>query len=97
MTDNHLNAPAPVYATQSISLSGNGRLNDTLIVNMLNLSGNVSLTQVAAGYDGASDAGGVADTLLAGDLNVYISDSGNNRVIKVALAGGATITLAQLP
>ncbi len=41
---------------------------------MLNLSGNVTLTQIAAGSDGTGDTSGIANTLLAGDLSVYIND-----------------------
>ncbi len=44
------------------------------IVGTLNLSGNVSLTQTAAGSDGSGDTSGIANTLLAGDLSVYIND-----------------------
>jgi len=57
-----------------LTMSGNGSLQNPLIVDSLNLSGNVALTQMAAGSDGAGDAMGIANTLLAGNLNVYISD-----------------------
>src|SRR5262249_3946722 len=45
-----------------------------LIVGTLNVSGNVSLTQIAAASDGTGDSSGVANTLLAGNLSVYVSD-----------------------
>ena len=60
-----------------LTLSGNGNLQDTLVVNTLNVSGNIALTQLAAGSDGAGDAPGIADSLLAGDLSVYINDPGS--------------------
>jgi hypothetical protein len=41
---------------------------------MLNLSGNVNLTQIAAGSDGTGDTSGIANTLLAGNLSVFIND-----------------------
>ena len=44
------------------------------IVGTLNLSGNVALTQTAAGSDGTGDTSGIANTLLAGNLSVYIND-----------------------
>ncbi|MFI5455458.1 MAG: MBG domain-containing protein, partial [Isosphaerales bacterium] len=57
-----------------LTMSGNGSLQNPLIIDSLNLSGNVALTQMAAGSDGAGDAVGIANTLPAGNLNVYISD-----------------------
>ena len=57
-----------------LTMSGNGSLQNPLIVDSLNLSGNVALTQMAAESDGAGDALGIANTLLAGDLIVYIND-----------------------
>jgi hypothetical protein len=66
-----------IYAPSALlSLSGNAQLQSPLIVGALNLSGNVALTQMAAGSDGTGDTSGVADTLLAGNLSVYINDPG---------------------
>ena len=71
-----------IYApTALLTVSGNGQLGSTtnpisLVVNTLNVSGNVSLAETAAGSDGAGDVVGIADTLLAGDLNVYVDNSG---------------------
>ena len=55
-------------------MSGNASLQNPLVVGMLNLSGNVALTQTAAGSDGSGDTSGIANTLLAGNLSVYIND-----------------------
>ncbi|MFI5457310.1 MAG: beta strand repeat-containing protein [Isosphaerales bacterium] len=64
-----------IYAPSAlISLGGNCQLQSSLDVDMLNLSGNVALTQLAAGSDGAGDTSGIANTLLAGNLSVYIND-----------------------
>jgi hypothetical protein len=64
-----------IYAPNALlSMSGNASLQSALDVGMLNLSGNVSLTQTAAGTDGSGDAVGLPDTLLAGNLSVYIKD-----------------------
>jgi hypothetical protein len=64
-----------IYAPSALlSFSGNSQLQAALDVGMLNLSGNVTLTQTAAGTDGTGDTSGIANTLLAGDLNVYIND-----------------------
>ena len=64
-----------IYApSASLSMSGNAQLQNSLIVDQLNLSGNVSLTQTAAGSDGTGDTSGIANTLLAGNLAVYIND-----------------------
>ena len=57
-----------------LSMSGNAPLTNPLLVGTLNLSGNVSLTQTAAATDGPGDTSGIANTLLAGDLSVYIND-----------------------
>ncbi len=67
-----------IYAACALlNMSGNSQLQNPLDVGMLNLSGNVSLTQTAEGSDGSSgDASGVADTLLAGNLTAYINDPG---------------------
>jgi hypothetical protein len=64
-----------IYAANALlSMSGNAQLQNPLVVGTLNLSGNVSLTQSAAGSDGSGDAVGLADTLTAGNLEVYIND-----------------------
>jgi hypothetical protein len=64
-----------IYAQSALlSMSGNASLQNPLDVGMLNLSGNVTLTQLAAGSDGSGDASGIANTLLAGNLSVYIND-----------------------
>jgi hypothetical protein len=64
-----------IYAANALlSMSGNASLTSPLIVGMFNLSGNVALTQTAAGSDGIGDTSGVANTLLAGNLSIYISD-----------------------
>jgi hypothetical protein len=64
-----------IYAANALlSMTGNAQLTSSLVVNSLNLSGNVALTQTAAGSDGTGDTAGIANTLMAGDLNVYIND-----------------------
>jgi hypothetical protein len=64
-----------IYAPNALlSMSGNATLQNPLVVGTLNLSGNVTLTQVADGSDGADDASGIADTLIAGNLDVYVND-----------------------
>jgi hypothetical protein len=64
-----------IYAASALlSMSGNASLQNPLDVGMLNLSGNVSLTQTAAGTDGSGDAAGLPDTLLAGNITAYIND-----------------------
>jgi hypothetical protein len=64
-----------IYAPNALlSFSGNSQLQSALDVGMLNLSGDVALTQTAAGSDGSGDTSGIANTLLAGDLSVYIND-----------------------
>jgi hypothetical protein len=64
-----------IYAPSALlSFTGNSQLQAALDVGMLNLSGNVALTQTAAGSDGSGDTSGIANTLLAGDLTVYIND-----------------------
>ncbi len=42
----------------------------------INLSGNVALTQSAAGSGGLGDTAGIGNTLLAGDIEVYVNPSG---------------------
>ena len=64
-----------IYAANALlSMSGNAPLQNPLVVGTLNLSGNVTLTQIAAGSDGTGDTSGIANTLLAGNLSVYIND-----------------------
>jgi hypothetical protein len=64
-----------IYAPNALlSMSGNAALTSALDVGTLNLSGNVALTQTVAGSDGSGDASGIANTLLAGNLSVYIND-----------------------
>src|SRR5262249_44339322 len=64
------------YAPNALlSMSGNAQLANPLIVGSLNLSGNVSLTQTAGGTDGSDDSVGLADTLVAGNLSVYVDNS----------------------
>jgi hypothetical protein len=64
-----------IYAANGLlSMSGNAELTNPLIVGMLNLSGNVSLTQIASGSGGTGDLSGISNTLLAGDLLVLIND-----------------------
>ncbi len=64
-----------IYAANALlSITGNTHLNGALVVNTLNLSGNTSLTQMAAGSDGAGDILNIGNTLLAGNLNVYVND-----------------------
>src|SRR5205085_8674899 len=64
-----------IYAANALlTMSGNASLQNPLVVGTLNLSGNVSLTQVADGSDGADDASGISGTLIAGNLSVYIDD-----------------------
>ncbi len=73
----NVNVHGTIYAANAaLTMSGNGQLDDTLIVNTLNISGNIALTQLATGSDSAGDVGGNANTLLAGDLNVYIRSMG---------------------
>jgi hypothetical protein len=69
-----------IYApTALLSMSGNAQLGNTanpvsLVVNTLNLSGNISLAETAAGNDVAG-ATGIANTLLAGNLGVYVNNA----------------------
>jgi hypothetical protein len=64
-----------IYAPNALlSMSGNAALANPLIVGTLNLSGNVSLTQTAGGSTGGDDSAGLADTLIAGSVSVYIND-----------------------
>jgi hypothetical protein len=65
-----------IYAANALlTMSGNASLQNPLVVGTLNLSGNVAVTQMAQGATGAGDAAGLADTLLAGNLEFYINDS----------------------
>jgi hypothetical protein len=64
-----------IYAANALlSMSGNASLQNPLVVGTLNLSGNVSLTQMAVGSGGIGDISGIANTLLAGNLSVFIND-----------------------
>ena len=75
----NVNVNGTIYAANAaLTMSGNGQLDDTLVVNTLNISGNIALTQLATGSDSVGDVGGNANTLLAGDLNVYISSVGGS-------------------
>jgi Matrixin len=66
-----------IYAASALfSMSGNSQLQNPLVVGTLNLSGNISLTETATGTDGAGDAVGLPNTLMAGDLSAYINDPG---------------------
>jgi hypothetical protein len=66
-----------IYAPSALlTMSGNGNLQNTLVVNELNISRNVNLAQLAMGSDSTADNVGIANTLLAGDLNVYVNDPG---------------------
>jgi hypothetical protein len=67
-----------IYAANALlSMSGNASLQNPVVVGMLNLSGNVSLTQIASGSDGTGDVSGIANTLLAGNLSVFLNDPNN--------------------
>jgi hypothetical protein len=62
-----------VYAPSApVVLGGNATLNAALVADRLQISGNGSSTQVAAGSTGDNTAS--PDTLLAGNLEVYIND-----------------------
>jgi hypothetical protein len=64
-----------IYAANALlTMSGNAQLQATLVVGTLNVSGNVSLSQIATGSDGGGDIVGIADTLVAGNLEVYVND-----------------------
>jgi streptogramin lyase len=64
-----------IYAPSALlSLSGDAQLQSLLDVGMLNVSGGAALTQIAAGSDGTGDTSGIANTLLARNLSVYIND-----------------------
>ena len=68
-----------IYAPSALlSMSGNAQLQNPLVVGMLNLSGNVGLTQTADGSDSTSDTSGLANTLLAGNLSVYVNEPSGN-------------------
>jgi hypothetical protein len=65
-----------VYAANAlVTLSGNAQLQGSFVVGSLNLSGNVSQTQLAGGSGGSGDVAGIANTLLAGNLNVYVNNA----------------------
>jgi hypothetical protein len=64
-----------IYApTAQMTMSGNAQLSGALVVDRLNLSGNVALSQTADGSGSSSDTAGIAGTLLAGNLTVYVND-----------------------
>jgi hypothetical protein len=64
-----------IYAPSALlSLTGSAQLQQGLVVGMLSVSGPIALTQIAAGSDGWGDSSGIANTLLAGNLSVYIND-----------------------
>jgi hypothetical protein len=64
-----------IYAASALlSMSGNAQLQNPIVVDMLNLSGNVGLTQTTDGSESAGNTAGLANTLLAGNLSVYIND-----------------------
>jgi hypothetical protein len=64
-----------IYApSAALSLSGNAQLQQGLVVGTFSVSGPVALSQTAAGSGGSGDAAGLANTLVAGDLSVYIND-----------------------
>jgi hypothetical protein len=65
-----------IYAANALlSMTRDGQLQASLVVGTLNLSGHVALTQMAAGSDGSGDGSGIANTLLAGNLFVYVDNS----------------------
>jgi hypothetical protein len=70
------NMAGVVYAKNALlSLSGSATLTNVSIdVNLLTLSGSATLTQLVQGSDGPGDSVGIADSLLAGDLYVYVND-----------------------
>jgi hypothetical protein len=64
-----------LYApTAQVTVSGNASLNAALVVDRLIASGNVNLSQTADGTGGTGDTSGIAGTLLAGNLTVYVND-----------------------
>jgi hypothetical protein len=64
-----------IYAPAAqVIVSGNAQLNGALDVNKLTLSGNGVSTQVADGTGGSSIDSASYGTLLAGNLEVYVSD-----------------------
>jgi hypothetical protein len=66
-----------IYAANALlSVGGGGQLRNDLVVGTLSLSGNVGLAETAAGSGGTGAESLTAGSLLAGNLNVYISDPG---------------------
>jgi hypothetical protein len=62
-----------VYApSAAVVIGGNATLNGALVADRLQVSGNGASTQVAVGSTGDNSAS--PDTLLAGDLEVYVND-----------------------
>jgi hypothetical protein len=68
-----------VYAKAAqLATTGNGNTNKLtvgIVVDKITVTGNASLTQLAQGSDGVVDGAGMADTLLAGNLDIYIDNS----------------------
>jgi hypothetical protein len=64
-----------IYAPNAgLVLSGNAQLNAAVVAGTLSLTGTGGLTQTATGSDGTGDTSGIADSLLAGNLYVYVND-----------------------
>jgi virginiamycin B lyase len=61
-------------ATAQLTVSGNAKLNGSVIVDRLSLSGNGASTQVADGSAGSALDSANAGTLLAGNVSVYVND-----------------------
>jgi hypothetical protein len=69
------NLSGTIYAPAAlVDMDGNGNMKTTLVVGALNLSGNTILTQLAQGVTGTPDTVGFANTLISGNLYVYIND-----------------------
>jgi CSLREA domain-containing protein len=64
-----------IYAPSALlSLGSPGPVPQGLVVDMLNVSTGAAQTQTVVGSDGSGDLAGLANTLLAGNLNVYLND-----------------------
>jgi hypothetical protein len=64
-----------IYAPSAqLTATGNAQLSGALVVDRLNLNGSVALTQTVDGSNGSGDTSGIAGTLLAGNLTVFIND-----------------------
>ncbi len=67
-----------IYAPSALlSVSGNAKVEGSLVVNQLTLTGNAASTLTAAGSGGSNEANS-AGQLLAGDLVVYVDNSAGN-------------------